>query len=155
MTEENDDGGGLPERVEVEEARELIAGGRVRVIDVRSAEEFAEQRIPASVHVEPDEAEDGVGEDRAGRDAVLVVCADGESSAAVAESLRSDGTDATSLEGGFAAWVDDGQNTAPGRDEEYEGPAVKLPGAVASGGGEEEEEEEDSDDDEDDDRADG
>jgi rhodanese-related sulfurtransferase len=144
---EDDDRESLPERVDPEEARELIAGGRVRVIDVRSADEFAEERISGSVHAEPDELEGGVGADRAGRDSVLVVCADGEESAELAESLRSGGTDATSIEGGFPAWVNDGQPTAPGRDEEYDGPAVTLPGAVASKGdeGEDSDQDEDSD----------
>ena len=144
MTEETDEGN-LPDRVDAEAARELIAGGRVRVVDIRSAEEFAEERISGSQHVEPDEAAEGVGEDKAGRDAVLVVCADGERSAEIAEGLRADGTDATSIEGGFEAWANDDQPTAPGRDEEYDGPPVTVPGAVDSSGGDEEEDEDEED----------
>jgi rhodanese-related sulfurtransferase len=128
----------LPDRVEPDEARELVAGGAVRVIDVRGADDFAAERISGSVHVGEDELEGGVEADRAGREAVLVVCADGERSAEIAERMRSDGTDATSIEGGFEAWAGDGQPTAPGRDEEYDGPAVTVPGAVDSSGGEDE-----------------
>ena len=135
----------LPERVDADDARVLIAGGRVRVIDIRDAESFAEDRISGAVHVDEADLEGGVEPDRAGRDAVLVVCEDGERSAEVAASLREDGTEATSIDGGFEAWVSGGHSTAPGRDEEYEGPAVTVPGAVASSGGEEEDEEDDDD----------
>ena len=88
MTDEGNEA--LPESVDAEAARELVAGGRVRVIDVRSAE--------------------------------------------IAASLREGGTDASSIEGGFDAWAGDGNPTAPGRDEEYDGPKVTLPGAVSSSG---------------------
>jgi rhodanese-related sulfurtransferase len=132
----------LPERVEPDEARELVAGGAVRVIDVRGAEDFAAERISGSVHAGEDDVAQGVEADRAGRDAVLVVCADGERSAEIAERLRSNGTDASSIEGGFEAWAGDGQPTAPGRDEEYDGPAVTVPGAVDSSDGDDEEEDE-------------
>jgi rhodanese-related sulfurtransferase len=143
MSDESE-GETLPERVEPDEARELVAGGRVRVVDVRSADDFAAERISGSVHAEPDEVSDGVGEDRAGRDAVLVVCADGERSAEIAEALRADGTEASSIEGGFEAWAEEGNPTAPGRDDEYDGPAVTVPGAVASeSSGDEGEEDED------------
>lgn len=36
--------------------------------------------------------------------------------------------------------------TAPGRDEEYAGPALKIPGAVASESGPDEDEDQESDD---------
>ena len=134
----------LPERVDADDARVLIAGGRVRVIDIRDAEDYAADRISGAVHASEEELSGGVEPDRAGREAVLVVCADGERSAEVAASLREDGTEATSIEGGFEAWVSGGHSTAPGRDEEYEGPAVTVPGAVASDdSGEDDEEDED------------
>lgn len=132
----------LPETVDPEDARVLIAGGRVRVIDIREAEAFAADRISGAVRMDEDELSDGVEPDRAGREAVLVVCADGERSAEVASRLRDEGAEATSIEGGFDAWVSDGHSTAPGRDEEYEGPPVTVPGAVASNGPDEDEDEE-------------
>ena len=61
---------------------------------------------------------------------MLVVCADGERSAEVAEELRGDGVEATSIEGGFSSWTGEHLPTAPTPDEEYEGPPVRLPGAV-------------------------
>lgn len=141
-----DDGAGaeLPEQVDAEEARELIAGGEVRVIDIRSAEDFAAERMSNSIRADPDDL-DGALEDReTGREAVLVICADGSASAEMAERLRSDGREATSIDGGFGAWTAAHLPTAPGRDEEYEGPELKLPGAVApDGDGDDEEEDED------------
>lgn len=135
MSEDEDK---LPEQVDAEEARVIVAKGRAKVIDVRSAEEFADERITGSTRSDPDD----VGNETEGdpRDAILVVCADGERSAEVAERLRGDGVEATSLKGGFEAWRGDHLPTAPTPDEEYEGPAVKLPGAVAPSGDDEDDE---------------
>ncbi len=129
----------LPEQVDAEEARMIVAKGRALVFDIRSADDFAEERINGSVHCEPDEIADRAGDDRAGREAVLVVCEDGKRSAEVAEELRGDGVEASSLKGGFEAWTSESHPTAPTSDEEYEGPSLKLPGAVASEGGDGEE----------------
>jgi rhodanese-related sulfurtransferase len=114
MSEER---GSLPERVEPDEARELVAGGEVRVIDLRGPDDYAAERISGSVRADDEDLSDGIGADRAGRESVMVVCADGERSASVAERLRSSGTDATSIEGGFEAWAKDGQPTAPGGED--------------------------------------
>ena len=121
----------LPEQVDAEQARALVAGGRVRVIDVRSADEYAEERINGSVHCEPDEVEGELEKDSGDRESVLIVCADGSRSAEIAEGLRGGDRQVASLEGGFEAWVGDHLPTAPNPDEEYEGPKQKLPGAVA------------------------
>lgn len=137
----SDSGSGLAEQVDAEEARRLIAGGEVRVIDVRSAEEFAEKRINGSVRVDPDDLGGEVGEDDVGREAVLVICGDGSRSAEVAERLRSEGNEATSIDGGFGAWTSDGLPTAPRSDEEYEGPELKQPGVADSSEDEEEDQE--------------
>ena len=149
MTEDGNET--LPDSVEPDEARELVAGGRVRVIDVRSADDFAAERIAGSVHMDAEELDAEVGADGAGREAILVVCADGERSAELAESLRGDGADATYVEGGFEAWAEDGNPTAPGSDEEYDGPKVTLPGAVSSSGKDEDDDEDDGDEEKDDD----
>jgi rhodanese-related sulfurtransferase len=132
---------GLPDRVEVERARMAVARREAVVVDVRSEDEFAEERIFGSVHVDPDHLDEELGErDEEAR--LLIVCADGERSAEIAERLRSDGKRASSLEGGFAAWAGEHLPTAPGRDEEYEGPDVKIPGAVASSTPDDDEDEE-------------
>lgn len=136
MAEEEDAAGSeeLPDQIDAERARVLVAGGKVRVIDIRSEEEFAEERMTNAIRSDPDEIESALEDRETGREAVLVVCADGSRSAEVAEELRSNGTDATSIDGGFGAWTSDHLPTAPTADEEYEGPAVKVPGAVDSSG---------------------
>ena len=137
MSEDEDK---LPEQVDAEEARVIVAKGRAKVVDVRSEEEFADERITGSIRSDPAD----VGNETEGdpRDAILVVCADGERSAEVAERLRGDGVEATSLKGGFEAWTGDHLPTAPTPDEEYEGPPVKIPGAVESKGDPEDDDEE-------------
>lgn len=118
MTEDEDDSGDrdLPDQVGAEQARALVAGGDVRVIDVRSEEEYAEERLANAVRADPDDLADALEDDGSGRDAILVVCADGSRSAEIAEQLRADGTEATSIDGGFGAWTSDGLPAAPGRD---------------------------------------
>lgn len=96
--------------IEVEALRTLLdEGRRVRILDIRSPEEFAEWRIPGSERLAVEE-EDGALRARArpdGPDAAptVVVCQRGRSSRDVARDLRSRfGIDARSLEGGMAAW---------------------------------------------------
>ena len=139
MTDER----GLPESVDADEARELIGRGEVRVVDIRDEDEFASERMTNAIRSDPDGVREALGERETGRESVLVVCADGSRSADVAGALRGDGIDATSIDGGFDAWTAKEHPTAPGRDEEYEGPEVKLPGAVASEGGPADEDDED------------
>jgi rhodanese-related sulfurtransferase len=143
----SEDGGGeeLPEQVDAEEARGLIAGGKVRVIDIRSADDFADERINGSVHCERDKVEDELDNATGGREAVLILCEDGSRSAELAEELRGSDHDVTSIDGGFEAWVGDHLPTAPNPDVEYEGPPVKLPGAVAQSEEPDEDEEEGDD----------
>lgn len=144
----------LPDQVDAEQARALVAGGKVKVIDVRSAEDFAEERINGSVHCEPDEVEDEISNDPAGRDDLLILCADGKRSAEIAEKLRGDDRRVTSIDGGFGAWTDEHLPTAPNPDEEYEGPKQKLPGAVAQSEEPDDDEQDDADDAEKQDEAD-
>jgi len=146
MAEGEDGGDELPEQVDAEGARALIAGGKVRVIDVRNADDFADERITGSVHCDPDEIEKEIDrDDPGGRDAVLIVCGDGSRSAELAEELRGGDRQVTSIDGGFDAWVGDHLPTAPNPDEEYEGPKTTQPGAVQQSKPPEEEEEEDED----------
>ena len=79
---------------------------------------------------------------------MLILCEDGERSAELAEELRDGDHQVTSIDGGFKAWVGDHLPTAPTPDEEYDGPKVTLPGAVAPSTDDEDDEEEDGDEDE-------
>lgn len=142
--DDNEDSEELPEQVDAEGARVLIAGGKVRVIDIRGADDFAEERIIGSVHCDPDEVGDEINNDPAhDRGGVLILCEDGSRSANLAEELRGEDHRVTSIDGGFEAWVGDHLPTAPNPDKEYEGPKLTLPGAVAPSSGPEDEDEED------------
>jgi rhodanese-related sulfurtransferase len=143
--DEDGEGEELPEQVDADEARALVAGGKVRVIDIRSADDFAEERITGSTHMDPEDVADELGNDPAERErGVLILCEDGGRSAELAEELRDGDHQVTSIDGGFKAWVGDHLPTAPTPDEEYEGPKVTLPGAVAPSEGDEDEDDEDS-----------
>jgi rhodanese-related sulfurtransferase len=158
-----EDEGDLPERVEVEDARMAIAKREALVIDVRDADDFATERIFGSIHADADAESitEAIGaQDDDGPDTVLLVCGDGSRSAELADELRDGDRAVSSLEGGFGAWTGEHLPTAPGRDEEYKGPDVKVPGAVAAStegeddGDEDEPDEDDPGDDEGDRRAD-
>jgi rhodanese-related sulfurtransferase len=129
-----EEGGDLAERADVEDARMAVARREALVIDVRDADDFAAERIFGSIHADPDadsitKAADGQED---APDALLLVCEDGARSGELADELRSGGRPVSSIQGGFAAWTGDHLPTAPGRDEEYKGPEIKVPGAVAS-----------------------
>ncbi|MBA2522637.1 MAG: rhodanese-like domain-containing protein [Solirubrobacterales bacterium] len=139
----------LGQRVEVEEARLIVARHGAMVIDIRGEDDFAQERIFGSERCDPDdvearlrEASEDEGEDR---DTVLLVCGDGSRSGELADQLREGDLTVSSIEGGFDAWTDEHFPTAPGRDEEYVGPKLPIPGAQDSGGEEDEGKTEDID----------
>lgn len=130
---------GLPEQVDVKNARVIVARNEVEVIDIRSEEDFAEERIFGSSRTDPDDVAAKLGEAGGGdRSAIMLVCEDGSRSAELAERLRAEGEEVSSLDGGFKAWTGKGLPTAPGLDEEYEGPKLSIPGALSSTGSDEE-----------------
>ena len=116
------------EIVDTDEARLLVAEHKVRVIDIRDEEAFADQRIPGAVNETDPDPESFSEED--GDLRILVVCEDGEQSGEVAAKLREQDVDAASLEGGMSAWTSDRLPTQPTTDpEEGEREPPKLPGA--------------------------
>jgi rhodanese-related sulfurtransferase len=118
-----------PETVDTERARLLLAEGDVRVIDIRSQEEFADYRLPGSVN-QPDADANAVRGELGEDDKVLIVCGSGERSAQVAGELRERGHEASSLDGGTEAWKSDRLPTQPSPDVDAgEAEPPKLPGA--------------------------
>ena len=75
------------------------------LLDVRTNGEWAEARIPGSVHVPMDELMDRLDEVA---EQVVCVCAVGARSARVAQFLSTRGREAVNLDGGIYAWADDG-----------------------------------------------
>jgi rhodanese-related sulfurtransferase len=122
----------LEETLSAEDARELIASGEARVLDVRDDEEWEESRIGGAVHHPEDvvmERLDDFPEDTR----IVVVCADGERSAKLASKLRERGKQAASIDGGLNAWKGEGLPTLPRSHQEFEGPDYTGAGPGASG----------------------
>lgn len=96
----------LPLEVSVEEARDLIAAGQVRVIDVREADEFGICRLPGAELVPLSSfAEQGRAKLAGTPDRLLVYCHHGMRSLRATEFLRSLGVEgAQSMAGGIDAW---------------------------------------------------
>jgi hydroxyacylglutathione hydrolase/adenylyltransferase/sulfurtransferase len=85
-----------------------IEAGDVEIVDVRTDEEWAENRIPGSRHVELNAltaAAETIDRERT----VVFVCSGGTRSAMAAEAFRTSGYDAHSLAGGLTAWGEQGR----------------------------------------------
>jgi rhodanese-related sulfurtransferase len=103
--------------VSPKQARELVAAGRVAVLDIRSEDEWnAIGNIPGAVHAPDGNDLDSRLGDLPERDALLVVCTDGERSAEVAERLGEEDRTAISIEGGMDAWRDENLPLQPSED---------------------------------------
>ena len=102
------------ETIDVEDAR-IRMGTDATVLDIRPDEEWQTVgNIPGAVSAgdDPGEAVKQIDEEST----VIVVCEDGERSPEVAGELREAGRDAVSLEGGMAAWADNGLPMQPTQD---------------------------------------
>jgi rhodanese-related sulfurtransferase len=122
----------LEETLSAEDARELIAGGEARVLDVRDDEEWEESRIGGAVHQPEDVVMERL-DDFPDDTRIVVVCADGERSAKLASNLRERGKQAASIDGGLNAWMREGLPTLPRSHQEFEGPDYTGAGPGASG----------------------
>jgi rhodanese-related sulfurtransferase len=117
---------GMEEVLSAERARVLIAGGEVKVIDIRPVEEWrAVGNIPGARRVPEDELDsrlDSIPKDQR----LIVVCVDGGRSADVAARLRDRGYDAASIDGGMEAWADERQPLQPSEDPDLPSGDVDL-----------------------------
>lgn len=87
------------------EAVQLVASGRVRVLDVRTRSETASGVIPGALVIPVDELEARVRDVPKTSEPLLVCCAAGARSAAACEFLASQGHEnLLNLEGGMSAW---------------------------------------------------
>lgn len=94
--------------VSLEHVRGLLdSGAKVKLIDVREADEYAGGRLPGAVHIPRGFLELRI-EEKADRDEELVLyCAGGTRSALAARTLRELGyTRVASLAGGYNRWTD-------------------------------------------------
>jgi len=85
--------------------RELDAGGRPYVLDVRSDQEWAGGRIPGAVHVPVDQVERRLHEVARDGRKLYVICAGGGRSAQAAEYLANRGyLNVHNVQGGMNSW---------------------------------------------------
>jgi rhodanese-related sulfurtransferase len=83
--------------------------GDVQVVDVRTDDEWADERLADSRHIEMNDLTaqaDSIDRERT----VVFVCSGGNRSAVAAEAFRLSGYDAFSLEGGLTAWSEQGRD---------------------------------------------
>jgi rhodanese-related sulfurtransferase len=114
-----------PTTVSPEDARELVASDEALVIDIRDEEEFGSGHIAGATRIEEEDLESRL-EELGEVERIIVVCAKGERSAKVAESLRERGYEAANMKGGMEAW--DGPLQPAESDFEFEGPGDTQPG---------------------------
>ena len=97
------------EDVDVKEFAELIADSSVVVLDVRTAEEFAEGHIERAVNIDIKEegflakAKTTLSTDRM----IAVYCRSGRRSADACDKLSAEGFKVVNLKGGILAWIDE------------------------------------------------
>lgn len=82
-------------------------GERVQLVDVRSAQEFAEGHIPGAINIPLEEIESRVA-DVSPHDSVVLVCQAGTRAQMACDLLQSRLDGLTKLEGGTDAWRDAG-----------------------------------------------
>lgn len=98
--------------------QESIKDADIQLVDVRTAEEYAEQHIPGAVNIDV-YADDFVDQclNRLDKERpVAVYCRTGKRSASAAEQLRKAGfKKVLNLEGGIVGWIESGKpvNRAP------------------------------------------
>jgi rhodanese-related sulfurtransferase len=83
-----------------------------QLVDVREGYEYEQGHIPGSKHIEVTEltaAAASLDHDRP----VVFYCRSGDRSTMPAEAFRASGWEAYTLEGGLAAWVEQGQPLEP------------------------------------------
>lgn len=88
----------------------------VQIVDVRYPNEWDAGHIDGAVHLPVDDLAERAGKMDPGRP-VITVCRTGDRSTAAAETLRTDGFVAESLDGGMEAWARDGLPIVSGEGE--------------------------------------
>ena len=120
----------LPEEVDPDDARLMLAKGEVRSIDVRDVDDIADEgHPPATVVVGDRSPKEAADEVLRGDEVPILVFSDGgDRGKEVAAELREAGIEAAAVKGGYGKWVSEGEPTNPRDADEYEGPELKQPG---------------------------
>ncbi|MCB9519813.1 MAG: rhodanese-like domain-containing protein [Myxococcales bacterium] len=90
--------------VDVAALQQAVAQGGVRLVDVRSPEEFAAGHVPGAVNIPLGELGGAIDDLREGSGDLYVMCQAGGRSARAADQLRRAGISSANVEGGMGAW---------------------------------------------------
>ena len=88
--------------ITIDDLKNLQRDSACRVVDVRSAGEFASGHVPGAINIPMDEIDSRLG-DVAGS-SLLLICHSGQRAALVAERIGGTGTDVCVVQGGTQAW---------------------------------------------------
>ena len=96
------------------DAQAMLQSGKVFILDVRTAGEFAQGKIKGAKNIPLGDLPRRVGEiEKHKTSPVLVNCLSGGRSASACDFLASNGfSDVTNLRGGISAWMHGGYKTA-------------------------------------------
>jgi len=92
------------ETIEAQQLEELLKDEKIRLIDVRTAEEVAEGMIPGAEHIELDKFDPTKLDLSDGREPVLYCDSDRRSSIAAEKLAKHTGKKTRHLKGGYQAW---------------------------------------------------
>jgi rhodanese-related sulfurtransferase len=95
-----------------EQMADLVAEGRLELVDIRETYEHDAGRIAGARHVEMDQLPAAAGSFDPDRPPVFY-CRTGARSATAVQLFRAAGIDAYHLDGGIVAWVDAGRPLEP------------------------------------------
>jgi rhodanese-related sulfurtransferase len=98
---------GVEPEVSLDQAAELAASGRARLVDVRRDEEWSAGHIAGAHHVPLDEL--SARAEEIGDEPVLFYCGSGDRARMAAEAFVASGREAASVAGGLRAWRDEGR----------------------------------------------
>jgi rhodanese-related sulfurtransferase len=103
------------ERIDIEQARQEIAGGDATAVDVRDDDAWNEGHPPGAVHIPRDRLDSDTDELESGA-RVAVFAEDDDAAADAAGVLRDRGFDAVAVKGGMDAWTSEDFNVQPSPD---------------------------------------
>jgi phage shock protein E len=93
------------EKIGADEAKDMMEGKDVIILDVRSREDYQREHIPGAVSLPNDEVEEGAENVLPDKDAIILIyCKSGKNSAAAAEKLVKMGYKKVYDFGGIIDW---------------------------------------------------
>lgn len=111
-----------------DDARILIARNEADVIDIRGDEDaFSHEHVPGARRLDGDD-EQALKDELPEEGDIVLVCESGERSAELAATLRDEGRNVVSIDGGLESWKSAGLPVQPNTDVEFPGPEFKPPG---------------------------